>query len=92
MVFLKTRTVKGIEYYYAAETEGDSQKDVYYFGKKKPTKYGWQAVLNALENKDDYYPKKPEMKRPFLSQAMHLPIFHLQNRYCIPRSHRRLDY
>ncbi len=61
MVFLKTKTVKGIDYYYATETDKGSQIDVYYFGNRKPTKHEWQAVLNALEDKDDYYPKKPEM-------------------------------
>ena len=35
----------------------------YYFGKKKPSKYEWQAVINALQGKDDYRPKKPEMAK-----------------------------
>lgn len=61
MVFLKTRTVNGIAYYYAVESEKGRQHDVYYFGNKKPTKHEWQAVVNALEKKDDYHPKKPEM-------------------------------
>ncbi|MBS3068633.1 Fic family protein [Candidatus Micrarchaeota archaeon] len=60
MVFLKTRAVKGIEYYYAVESRLGNQTDVYYFGNRKPTKHEWQAVLNALGKKDDYYPKKPE--------------------------------
>ncbi|MFH1520842.1 MAG: Fic family protein [Candidatus Micrarchaeota archaeon] len=61
MVFLKTRIVGGIEYYYAAKTLNGKQIDVYYFGNKKPNKHEWQAVLNALEKKDDYHPKKPEI-------------------------------
>jgi Fic family protein len=61
MAFLKIRTVKGTRYYYAAVTVKGSQRDVYYFGKKKPTKYEWQAVVDALKDKDDYYPKKPEL-------------------------------
>lgn len=60
MVFLKTRVVKGIEYYYAVESESGSQKDVYYFGNRKPTNYEWQAVLNALEKKDEFNTEKPE--------------------------------
>jgi len=60
MVFLKTRTAGGIEYYYAVESESGSQRDVYYFGNKKPTNYEWQAVLNALEKKDEFSPKKTE--------------------------------
>lgn len=60
MVFLKIRTVNGIEYYYAVESEAGSQKDVYYFGNKKPTNHEWQAVLNALDGKDEFTPKKSE--------------------------------
>ena len=61
MVFLKTRESKGIEYYYAVENEGSSQKDVYYFGNRKPTTHEWQAVVDALQHKDEYQPKKPGM-------------------------------
>lgn len=60
MVFLKTRTVNRIEYYYAVESEAGRQKDVYYFGNRKPTNHEWQAVLDALEEKDVYHPKKSE--------------------------------
>lgn len=60
MVFLKTRKVSGIEYYYAVESESGSQKDVYYFGNRKPTTYEWQAIVAALEKKDEFCPKKQE--------------------------------
>jgi Fic family protein len=72
MVFIKTRIVKGIEYFYAAETDGNKQRDVYYFGSKKPTKYEWEAVLNALANKDDYQPKKAEMAKEQIERIQEL--------------------
>ena len=63
MVFLKKRRVNGEDYYYAATSKRISgktvQKDVYYFGKKEPTKHEWLAVLNAIELKDDYVPGYP---------------------------------
>ncbi len=62
MVFLKERTVNGITYFYASESVSEGgknlQKDVYYFGNRKPTKHEWQAVLDALEGKDVYEPKE----------------------------------
>ena len=67
MVFLKTRTVKGIDYFYAVESKKingkTKQKNVYYFGNKKPNKYEWQAVVYALENKDVFAPKKQEITK-----------------------------
>ncbi len=63
MVFLKTRIVKGQEYYYATEAvttkDHQKQRSVYYFGKRKPSKYEWEAVLHALLGKDDYPPEAP---------------------------------
>ncbi len=65
MVFLKKRIVKGLEYYYAGENYSSKgktvQKSVYYFGRNKPGKYEWQAVLNAVGGKDVYNPKNPEI-------------------------------
>ena len=67
MAFLKTRTVKGIEYFYASEStvlNGKTvQKDIYYFGKHKPSKSGFDAVISALEGKDVYEPKAPLMAK-----------------------------
>jgi len=66
-MFLKTRVVKGIEYFYACVSyvrEGkQEQKDVYYFGNRKPTKYEWGAVLAAIEGKDVYEPKEAQMRQ-----------------------------
>lgn len=61
MVFLKTKTVNNTIYYYAVESSKGNQKEVYYFGNRKPTKYEWQAMLNALKGKDDYHPTKTEI-------------------------------
>ena len=67
MAFLKTRTVKGIGYYYASEGKSingnEKQGDVYYFGNRKPDKHEWEAVLAALEGKDEYVPKEEGMAR-----------------------------
>ncbi len=67
MVSLKKRTVKGKEYYYAIENKRingkTEQKNVYYFGNKKPNKYEWLAVVSALKNKDIFNPRKKELTK-----------------------------
>ena len=63
MAFLKARTVNGTQYFYAcesiAENGATAQKDIYYFGKHKPSKSAWEAVMNALAGKDVYGPEGP---------------------------------
>jgi len=67
MVFLKTRKVKRTDYFYASESSVKNgktiQRDLYYFGKNKPTEGGWKAVLSALEGKDVYAPKVPLLEK-----------------------------
>ena len=65
MAYLRTRNVKGVDYYYACESlvhKGKAtQKDIYYFGKNKPTKSGLDAVIFALDGKDVYEPSETLM-------------------------------
>ncbi|MCC7552121.1 Fic family protein [Candidatus Micrarchaeota archaeon] len=76
MVYLKKRTVKGIDYYYAVENKKLNgkivQKNAYYFGNKKPNKYEWQAVVYALKNKDVFNPKKHEITKDQIKRIIEI--------------------
>lgn len=63
MVFLKKREVKGKDYYYASASVGGKQKDIYYFGAKKPRKEEFDAVVQAYDKKDIYTPKEALLKK-----------------------------
>jgi Fic family protein len=61
MPFLRSRNIGGVDYYSACESLVENgktvQKELYYFGKHKPSKSGWDSIISALEGKDVYEPK-----------------------------------
>jgi len=73
MAFLRTRKIGGAEYYSACETlvkNGKTiQRELYYFGKNKPSKSGWEAVMSALAGKDVYDPNGPIMAKGSIARV-----------------------
>ena len=73
MVFLRTRKIGKAEYFSACETlakKGKTiQRELYYFGKNRPSKSGWEAVLNAIAGKDAYEPKGPIMEEESVARV-----------------------